>query len=162
MADLVSAFTKVNDVEGRQDSIGSEAQYTRFGSNDNYLKDNLDAEIALRVSGDSTIATSINNLETEINAKVVNILLFVGQWTTSVAYNAAINRTVSAVFAVKDTTLNQTSVRIQIFDDVNDVMAVDVTQLTPFATSAWDVHIWNLDANNKIHSVFFKYKTISL
>lgn len=60
MADLPSTFAKVNDVEVTQDAPVTEALEAKFGSNDNYLKDNLDAEITNRAAGDAAITADIN------------------------------------------------------------------------------------------------------
>jgi hypothetical protein len=60
MADLPSSFSKVNDVEVAQDGPVSEALFDKLGSNDNYLKDNLDAEITNRAAGDAAITADIN------------------------------------------------------------------------------------------------------
>lgn len=59
MANLPSTFSYVTDVEVTQDADVTENLNIKLGSNDNYLKDNLDAEIATRASADSTMATQI-------------------------------------------------------------------------------------------------------
>lgn len=61
MADLPSTFAKVNDVEVSQDAPITEALMGKLGSNDNYLKDNLDDEIADRTAADAAITTDITN-----------------------------------------------------------------------------------------------------
>lgn len=61
MADLPSTFSKVNDVEVAQDAPVTEALFAKIGSDVNYLKDNLDAEITNRAAADTAITTDITN-----------------------------------------------------------------------------------------------------
>ncbi len=55
MANLPSTFSYVTDVEVTQDGPLTEALYVKLGSNDNYLRDNLHAESATRISEDAAI-----------------------------------------------------------------------------------------------------------
>jgi len=61
MANLPSTFAKVNDIEVAQDAPVTEALMGKMGSNDNYLKDNLDDEIVDRTAADTAITTDITN-----------------------------------------------------------------------------------------------------
>lgn len=60
MADLPSAFVKINDVEVAADAPVTEALFSEIGSDANYLKDNLDAEITNRGNADTAITNDIN------------------------------------------------------------------------------------------------------
>lgn len=86
MANLPSTFVKVNDVELRQDTIVAESQYAKLGSNDNYLKDNLDAEITNRTNGDAANTTLYNNIKTEVNAELFDIPCLVYETTLGPFY----------------------------------------------------------------------------
>lgn len=73
MADLPSVFSKVNDIEVSQDTPVTEALFGKIGSDVNYLKDNLDAEItnriadvnaeeSARIAADAAIGTRISDI----------------------------------------------------------------------------------------------------
>ena len=55
MANLTGSFSYVTDVEVTQDGPLTENLYVKLGTNDNFLKDALDSEIATRASEDSLI-----------------------------------------------------------------------------------------------------------
>lgn len=57
MADLPSSFVKVNDVEVQQDAPVTEALFAKMGSNDNYLKDESDAQDVDISTINSTLTT---------------------------------------------------------------------------------------------------------
>ena len=71
MADLSdSSFTAVNDVEVAQDAAITEALFTKLGQNLNYLKTNLDAEVASSSSSTATLDARIDSFAPKAFRKV--------------------------------------------------------------------------------------------
>ncbi len=174
MADLPSSFSTVNDVEGAQDSLVAESQYIKLGSNDNYLKDGLDAEIATRTSADSALTTEKNTIKTELNQlilfpKRVHIgsiyypPLFIP--TSTVLFsNIGSNQRLCVVWAEKRTGTNQTWIKIQLFLDGNDRMGIDhAFQVSGLFTTQWDTFHWYNDLDTStIHYRFYNNNTMSI
>lgn len=163
MADLPSSFSKVNTVEMRQDTLNSELQYLKLGSNDNYLKDNLDAESAARAASRSAIQGDIDALKTEVNAKYVNGLILVGsQDFFSGALMIPARRVVSN-FAFKRAAPDQTRVYFTVFNEQNDTILVQSNILiNGLLPSAWDVHMWHVINQNQVRNLFYAYRTVSI
>lgn len=188
MADLPSSFSKLNDVEVRQDSINSESQYAKFGSNDNYLKDTLDSNISTRTSTDSSIQSDITAIKTEVNAKMVQIQKlvttvtlgpFISPSPTPVAWGVGnpipLNTTkiVPNFFALKALAPSvDTSTRIflNIFYDSFDTVIYENTGLigsSPITVigltrTQWDTVVFNMISSFQVQASFYKIETVSI
>jgi len=71
MADLASVFVKQNDIENATDAPLTEALMTKQGSNDNYLKDELDTQDA-RITFIETVGFSKS---AALNASLIGVNL---------------------------------------------------------------------------------------
>lgn len=171
MADLPSSFSKVNDVELRFESLGSEAQFSKLGSNDNYLKDTLDTEITNRTNGDNTLQTNIDNLTSELSTKLTTVprLIYTGTidyiaFQTSPPASAGeegydlgrVNR-VAAVWAEYRAGTSQTLIALQIFKNVgfgDDRLIIDEYVEIPVGQT-WDNFHWVHNKDAKVIQYFF-------
>lgn len=172
MADLPSSFSTVNDVEGAQDSLVAESQYIKLGSNDNYLKDGLDAEIPLRISGDATLTTNKNALKTELNELILfqklvrsGTINYESHYTSIyVVGQIGTDRRVAHVWPEKRTSVNQTWVKVQVFYDRTDDMAIDYyEQITSLFVTQWDTFYWYHDYDSRtIKYRFYSNNTMSV
>jgi len=172
MADLPSSFSTVNDVEGAQDSLVAESQYIKLGSNDNYLKDGLDAEITARAAADTVLTTNKNALKTELNQLILFQKLvrsgtinyeshFTSIYTTG---QIGTNRRTAVVWPEKRTGTNQTWIKVQVFYDPTDDMAIDYyQQITSLFVTQWDTFYWYHDFDSRtIKYRFYKNNTMSV
>lgn len=171
MADLPSSFSYVTTVEGSTDSIVSEAQYLKLGSNDNYLKDGLDSEVTNRTSGDATLAINIGSVEDELNElqsflyRVHDEKVYYNKyWRTGFITGSFGNeRRVVAIWPEKRPGVNKTFIAIQVFSDISDDMAIDTYVEMNINASAWDEMFWVHNRDDlSIVCYFYKRNSISL
>lgn len=142
MADLASTFTKVNDVEVAPDAPVTEALFTKLGQNDNYLKDNLDAEITARTNGDNTLQSEIDLIENYVNT-LIRVPLRVATGTLSIAgYDLGTLQRVSTFWFEKRSGAGLTYAKLQVFNDDGDDMWLDNYYDLSVDPSTWDYGIW--------------------
>lgn len=163
MADLPSVFAKINDVEVSQDASVTENLLNRLGQNDNYLKDNLDAEITARTNGDSSLQSQINSIESELNTKLVNVPALVASGTIAGTPEMTVSGYVSSVFFHKSFPTSKTFLEIKIFNDATDSMVWETQTDLSVVPTAWSSSSWFWDAQNDlVYWYLFNNVTVSV
>lgn len=142
MADLASTFTKVNDVEVAPDAPVTESLFTKLGQNDNYLKDNLDAEITNRTNADNLIQADVDLIKTYVNT-LIRVPLRVATGTSSTSpHDPGASQRVHSVWFEKRTGANESYLKVQLFNDDGDDMILDFYVNLGVAPNTWDYGIW--------------------
>jgi len=113
MADLPSTFSYVTDTEVTADADVTENLFIKLGQNDNYLKDNIDSEVATRIAADASITSTIS-----VAQGLLNVIDSVPKYYTSATEPIGVelltaNRTVS-VFFVRDTANDKTFLQVRV------------------------------------------------
>lgn len=142
MADLASTFTKVNDVEVAPDAPVTESLFTKLGQNDNYLKDNLDAEITTRAAADVALQSDIDAIKTEVN----DLLLVPIQVATGTAvitgFDLGTLQRVATFWFEKRAGAGETWAKLQVFNDDGDDMWLDNYYNLSVNPTTWDYGTW--------------------
>ncbi len=156
MADLASTFTKVNDVEVAPDAPVTESLFTKLGQNDNYLKDNLDAEITARTNADNTLQSEIDLIENYVNT-LIRVPLRVATGTISIAgFDLGTLQRVASFWFEKRAGAGETWAKLQVFNDDGDDMWLDNYYDLSVDQATWDYGVWshNKDAETITWSLY--------